>query len=329
MLWIVDDTSPAPTEASSAARPSSTIDDELSQGRPYVVVRDAKKLCVEAWSIKRLPFEPTGWLASLRTELRGELSGLWGGTDSVLAAMYGSPDRAPCDVENVLLYNIGARALRTVAACGLRLERSYTCPEPPVPLAGTARHYVRYACKPKAAGFQAWAEQRTLAAWAEVPMPALSEATKPAAVWFALAAAEIEAGPAHGDQEPFGLRLKLEVPHSLRIAPAQIVKPLVDGTIAALHCHDGTAVDDLSQRVMTQIGVPQDKIAASLMDGRHAVLGSRRLLWPRAQGVQWNPADDQCVALDLRIEHGDRLSLSGRLVSITPSPSLQTPALAD
>jgi hypothetical protein len=53
-------------------------------------------------------------------------------------------------------------------------------------------------------------------------------------------------------------------------------------------------------------------------DLRSAVLGRRRLLWPRAQGVQWNPADDLCLALELRIERGERRELSGRLVEIKP-----------
>jgi hypothetical protein len=243
--------------------------------------------------------------------------------------MYASPDREPCDVENVLIYNIGARALRVVAAHGLRLERSYACPEPPVPLAGTARHYLRYACSEKAAGFEAWTEGRLLAAWSGIPMPPLTEATKPAAVWFALAAAEIDPSSALGDQQPFGLRLQLEVPGTRRIAPAKIVKPLIDGTIAALHRHDGSALAELSRRVTTQIAVPAEAIATRLMDDRYAVLGPRRLLWPRAHGVQWNPADDRCLALELGIDHGDRLALSGRLFAIAPSASAQSSETAD
>jgi hypothetical protein len=324
MLYIVDDTNAAPAEPPRSAHASVGPAHELNTRRPYDIVVDPEGLCVEAWSTKRLPFEPKGWLGSLRAELRGLLPSLYGGPDRVLAAMYGSPDREPCDVENVLLYNVGARALRVVAAHGLRLERSYVCPEPPVPLAGTARHYMRYACSPRAAGFEAWTERRVLAAWAGISMPLLTEATKPAAVWFALAAAEIDPSSVLGDQQPFGLRLQLEVPRTRRIAPAKIVKPLVDGTIAALHCHDGSALAELSRRVSAQIPVPAEAIAMRLMDDRYAVLGPRQLLWPRAQGVQWNPADDRCLALELRIDHGDRLALSGCLFAIAPSPSAQS-----
>jgi hypothetical protein len=41
-------------------------------------------------------------------------------------------------------------------------------------------------------------------------------------------------------------------------------------------------------------------------------------LWPRARGVPWNRADDLCLALELRIERGERRELSGRLVEIKP-----------
>ena len=34
--------------------------------------------------------------------------------------------------------------------------------------------------------------------------------------------------------------------------------------------------------------------------------------------MQWNPADDLCLALELRIERRDRRELSGRLVEIKP-----------
>lgn len=168
-----------------------------------------------------------------------------------------------------------------------------------------------------------------LAAWSGIPMPLLTEATKPAAVWFALGAAQIDPASALGDQQPFGLRLQLEVLRTRRIAPAKIVKPLIDGTIAALHCHDGSALAELSRRVTAQIAVPAVMIATRLMDDRYAALGPRRLLWPRAQGVQWNPADDRCLALELRIDHGDRLALSGRLLTIAPSPCAQSSETAD
>ena len=100
--------------------------------------------------------------------------------------------------------------------------------------------------------------------------------------------------------------------------PAKIIKPLVDGVIAALHTHDGTALADVSDRLRAQLpgsdasdiaqlpGSDASDIAQRLVDDDAAVLGPRRLVWPRASGVQWNPADDLCVALELRVEPATR-----------------------
>jgi hypothetical protein len=79
MLYIVD-ANAARAETPHAAHTSVEPADELNARRPYEVVVDPTGLCVEAWSTKRLPFEPKGWLRSLRAELRGELPGLYGGT---------------------------------------------------------------------------------------------------------------------------------------------------------------------------------------------------------------------------------------------------------
>lgn len=287
--------------------------------RPYEVVVYPGGRCVEAWSTKRLPFEPKGWLLSLRAELRGAVSSLHNAPDSVLAAMYGSPEAGACDVENVLLYNVGPRAFAVIAAHGLRLERSYICPEPPVALDGVARHYVRYAPSPVTAGFEAWTRGSVLAEWSRIPMPELTEATKPARVWYAMAKAEIDVATTVEDQQPFGLCLLLEVPPGGRIAPAKIVKPLIDGTIAALHCHDGSTLAELSRRLSAQISVHPETIGMMLVDDRSAVLGPRRLLWARAESVQWNPADDRCLAVEVLVRGSDRLALSGCLTTVTPS----------
>jgi hypothetical protein len=151
-------------------------------------------------------------------------------------------------------------------------------------------------------------------------MPPLGETTKPSAVWFALREAIVNARASADPAQPYSLQLTLAVPIGERSAPAKMIKPLVDGVIAALHFHDGTALDELSGRVLVQVPTSSaERIAKLLTDERSAVLGQRRLLWPRGAGVQWNPADDLCLALELRVVTGDKRELSGRLVELTPA----------
>jgi hypothetical protein len=92
--------------------------------------------------------------------------------------------------------------------------------------------------------------------------------------------------------------------------------------IAALHSHDGTALAEVSQRVHTQLPTESvERIAELLVDSRVAVLGPRRLVWPRASGVQWNPADDRCLALELRLKPSSSRKLSGRLIELEYQPA--------
>ena len=53
---------------------------------------------------------------------------------------------------------------------------------------------------------------------------------------------------------------------------------------------------------------------------RPGPLGGRRLIWPRGQGVQWNPADERCVAGEIRLVEGDQWALSRR-PRLGPLPS--------
>lgn len=58
--------------------------------------------------------------------------------------MYGSPEPGFCDVENILLYNVGAGSF-TTAKTGIRVERSFSCPPPPAAMSGsTPQHHMRY-----------------------------------------------------------------------------------------------------------------------------------------------------------------------------------------
>ena len=115
------------------------------------------------------------------------------------------------------------------------------------------------------------------------------------------------------------------MPADLRVNLAAITKPLVDGVIAAFHAHDDPASLDLvASRVAAELGASVDEIRALLLEDRTAILGARRLLWPWRDGVQWNPADDRCLAFRIRrvakatTTHSDGLRLKGSLVEIEP-----------
>src|SRR5436190_11598556 len=79
---------------------------------------------VEAWSVRRLPFEPTGSMPSLRDSLRAAILGLHDDASGSVRAVYASLSTDFCDAENVLLYNVGPSRFARLATRRLTFERS-------------------------------------------------------------------------------------------------------------------------------------------------------------------------------------------------------------
>ncbi len=98
---------------------------------------------VQFWSDVRLPFEPKGDAKQARAELRNALSAL--APTGELSAEYASIDRGLCDVENVLLYNVGMAHFSGLGSSRIRLARSFSAPlripwrESPTPVSWSSR----------------------------------------------------------------------------------------------------------------------------------------------------------------------------------------------
>lgn len=121
----------------------------------------------------------------------------------------------------------------------------------------------------------------------------------------------------------FLVRLKVhDRQPSLRTNLATLIKPTLDGIISAFHSHTGQT-DQVGQR-LAEAGVGEyDLVRRWLADPNWAALGSRTLVRPfGTHGVQWNPADDYCVAAIVTIDRtpgdGPRWQLSGELAWAAP-----------
>ncbi|MBI3747612.1 MAG: hypothetical protein HY262_01995 [Chloroflexi bacterium] len=117
----------------------------------------------------------------------------------------------------------------------------------------------------------------------------------------------------------------MELPEGVWVNLAALAKPLIDGTIAAFHEHDDPeSLDLVATRVGAQVSVPAGDVRSLLRRNAAGVLGSRRLLWPWRDGVQWNPADDRLSAVRIGLEPRratDRnagVRIRGSLVEIAP-----------
>ncbi|GAS90826.1 uncharacterized protein RMCB_4922 [Mycolicibacterium brisbanense] len=238
-------------------------------------------------------------------------------------------DGAFVDTENVLLYNVGSGALRPLMARSVTFERGYEMPLPPPASGlteGAALHYQRYR-EARDNAFEFWRPGRQLAAFNGVPVGSVDD--KPAAVWKAIR--DFAAPPVETAGAPSQFLLNLHVTDTSETRPANslvyIVKPTLDGIISAYHSHEGSDGHVEAQRLEEAGLGSSETLPDQLLDRRWAALGGRRLLSPFGRtGVQWNPADDFCVAAHITLStggsvadgHQARWRLSGELTEAIP-----------
>ena len=265
---------------------------------------------------RQLQFEPRGWQREFRAILRAAISALRG-TGLPLHAQYRSAVREHCDTENILFYNLGTSAFAAATAAGVHFERGYVVPACPVDLCSEPLHYHRYETRSDTNGlFHLWRETSQLARF-DCLLPRLSADTKPATVWLAMHQASGLVPASAVWRGEFALQLKLRVPE-IHASPVTVVKPLLDGVIAAFCAYEGTRLMIAAERVAAQLGLDAQRAAELLTDQSRALLGYYELVVPRATSVQWQPPDDRCMACDLRLEIGTPAGkLDGELLAVT------------
>jgi hypothetical protein len=295
---------------------------------PYVL-RAAPDV-VELWSTVRLPYEPRDWVLDMRNDLRQALRDSAPRSGGRLHAVYSAADDGVfVDTENVLLYNVGSAALRPLMARSVTFERGYEMPPPPSG-SGLAEdaplHYQRYR-EARDDAFEFWRPGKQLAAFTGIPVDSVTD--KPAPVWKAIR--DFATPPAETATASTRFLLKLHVTDTRKDRPANslvdIVKPTLDGIISAFHSHDGS--DGAAEALrLEEAGLGEkEALRDQLLDRRWAALGGRRLLAPFGRaGVQWNPADDLCVAAYITLSvggspedgHNARWRLSAELAEAIP-----------
>lgn len=244
----------------------------------------------------------------------------------MLHAVYTARELAGSDVENVLIYNVGPGCFGDLSRNGLYLERKVAAPpEPPMPLCSKCTHHHRYRVVARQPASEDLPEGTSLASWSDIVVPPVHADTKVALVWRAVKRqlASVNVSALRAGESPYGLRIAVNTPGPLNLAAT--VKPLVDGIVCALHYHEGR--DETEKRSVVaglarELHEDPEAVAQMLTDTERAVLGPRRLLWPRGSGVQWNPDDGKCVliAMTASLSPGSVWRVSGDVYTVTPTP---------
>jgi len=272
---------------------------------------------VELWSTKRLSFEPKDWLLEMKKDLKTVLMQLKSIDDAILYAFYSSRLQEYCDVENILLYNVGSGPFAHLCRKGLLIERKFELPpDCPSQLSSAPLHYHYYGIADKDACSQDWESDYLSAKWKNVPCPPLIGDIKPHAIWYTMKKGIADTYNCIDSSTPFGIQVTINAPAITRLNLSQTIKPLLDGIISAFHSHDGSNMEEITERLSKLIKSSKEDTAELLADSRKAVLSQRRLLHPFRQGLQWNPADDICVTAKVLLDTDNDWSISGELYTV-------------
>ena len=170
-----------------------------------------------------------------------------------------------------------------------------------------------------------WRPVRRLASFTGADLGRFQSVKRLEQVWLAIHRAAAEtAGERAAPATPFAVFLTLSYPRAKTVgADPELVKALIDGTVAAFQAHgDHAAITEIAARLAIATGQPTGLIAQALLDDKRAVLGmTDRLVHLRGSGVQWNPADHLCMAGQVlcREAPGDAWTLSGEIHAIEQS----------
>lgn len=263
-----------------------------SQGHPRV----------EVWSSTRLPFEPKGEMQKLRAEIRRALAALAVPQGMTLQARYQSSSADRCDIENVLFYNVGT-AYFSPSGLSRTVMRRFTSAPPAAPSGHTYSHFVSY----EVAGRESLASNS--AEWGSfetAPLPARGAFSdnNPWFAWRAFRRGSVTVRTRPNREARFGMRVVVEGP-TRSLHPVRIMKPLLDGLIAGMACHDGSDMETLTPRVAQKAGINPAEARQLLLEEDRAILGRQRLVWAFRDGVQMNPPDERLDYADIVLSATD------------------------
>lgn len=287
----------------------------------YIKSPDDDSNIVELWSSKRLPFEPKGWLYDMRSLLIEAISQIKISDDAFMRATYCSDVKGLCDLENILLYNVGTGKFKKLCQQGFLLERSFKSSYA-LGNFDSYKHYQRYEITSSLQTPLFWNIEKVLASWEDILLDKMASDSKPHEYWKAIKENKVNILTNETYGGFFGLEIQITMPQRKSFNLAAVVKAMLDGIIAGFHIHNGMQIELVSSRLVHALSVDGSFVTRLLLDRTSAVLGERNLLHPFKNNVQWNPADDKCVAIKITCQYNDertKPSISGCLYAAKAS----------
>jgi hypothetical protein len=135
--------------------------------------------------------------------------------------------------------------------------------------------------------------------------------------WLAARRGELKAHT-QSTSGPLAVRVTVSPPVDWRGSLVSLLKPMIDGLISALHVHTGSleAVAARCTTVDPALGLSEFE---RLLTAGESPLGTVRLVIPWGDTLQWHPADDRIVVLDVRLARtGPRHRVAAQISAAVP-----------
>lgn len=280
----------------------------------FVIERSEGRVLV--WSNQRLPFELKGELVELRNKIREGVRSLKSTlTPSALYGCYYSSEQSLVDTENVLFYNVGTSYFSHLELTSLMFERSFSEPPKPSQQGNIYRHFHYYSLEENT--FKHWKMKEILIEFSATLPTSLNigSSFRLEEVWFSIKNGRINVVNRLRNyaSSQIGLNVRLTLPDN-KLKLVSVMKSLIDGTISAFHRWENPD-HDIIRIIADRLRTDTETVRNLLIRENESILGSRDLVHKWSNSIQWNPADDNLVAVKLSVECADieSIKISGEI----------------
>ncbi len=291
------------------------------QDKFKIIFNDNKVLALSQF---RIPFdlyelkeERKKMILEFRNELIQGIKSLICSDNRILYGRYGSSDTENTffDVENILFYNIGTGNFKELVKNGIAFS-SFNNEEIESIL---REENFKYSCiyeysiiNPDSLSVD---DEKSLAIWKD-SLVCSFKGSKPLDYWKAIQDAKqdiiIYDNIDCNNNDVFGLDLTVYIPNGLSINIVTSMKPFLDGLICAFHGSYNMESD--LEYLMEKLECDENTMRNSYLN----ILGNRQYVYKYRNNIKWNPADDLCKTVMIRLENSfdSNWRLSGRIYKI-------------
>lgn len=268
---------------------------------------------ITAYTNIRIPFAPNPCQAAFRESIRANLKAWQPCKNRILCAQYNCASAGAFDIENILFYNIGAAAFRSILTRETPVYFYRTLSNQKIYFKNTEfRDFYHYSFVPKG-NLTYWWEHTLICKWTHVPLAKINSNAEALDYFLALKThPELVNCFRNGINTILGLKLQVYLPKASNLPNIVcVMKSMIDGVICALHAPIGINAAEIGDLLNVDSGL--------FSSAKNTCLTEWCYIHPYLKSsVKRNPQDDKLdyVVIEPIITDAESPSFSGQLFSV-------------